>query len=124
VPTSEHVYDAIQDLSPETDPHRALKAQAFQLMIQLASTHSLMQAQVGSSINGPFLVVVVFWLTINFISFGLFAPANATVAVTLFVCALSVAGAVFLIVEMDQPFEGVIRIADTPLRDALGQLGR
>lgn len=93
-------------------------------MIDLATTHSLMQAQKGSSINGPLVVVVVFWLTVNFISFGLFAPRNTTVAVTLFLCALSVAGAVFLILEMDHPFTGLIQISDTTLKDVLPRLGR
>jgi hypothetical protein len=124
VPASERVYDAVQDLSPATDAQRGLKAQAFQLMIQLASTHSLMQAQKGSSVNGAFLVVVVFWLTVNFVSFGLFAPRNATVAITLFVCSLSVGGAIFLILEMDQPFRGLIRIPDTPMRELVERLGR
>ena len=72
----------------------------------------------------PLLIVVVFWLTINFVSFGLFAHPNATVATALFVCALSVAGAIFLILEMDQPFEGLIQISDAPLRQVLTQLGR
>ena len=72
----------------------------------------------------PFLVVLVFWLTILFISFGLFAPPNATVIATLFVCALSVSGAIFLILELDQPFEGLIRISSAPLRNALAHLGQ
>ena len=59
----------------------------------------LLFAQRGSSIPTPFLVVLVFWLMIIFASFSLFAPPNATVIVTLLVCALSVAGAIFLILE-------------------------
>ena len=66
---------------------------------------------------------MIFWLTINFLRLGLFAPPNATVAVTLFVCAVAVAGAVFLILEMDQPFQGLIRISDAPMREALERLG-
>src|SRR2546426_11397766 len=49
----------------------------------------------------PFLLVLIFWLAIIFISFGLFAPANTTVIVTMFVCALSISGAIFLILELD-----------------------
>jgi len=69
-------------------------------------------------------VVVVFWLTIIFGSFGLLAPRNATVVAVLFLCALSVAGAIFLILEMDQPFEGLMKISSAPLRYALSQLGQ
>jgi hypothetical protein len=68
-------------------------------------------------------VVLVFWFTVIFITFGLFAPSNATVVAVLFVCALSVAGAIFLILELDRPFEGLIQISDAPLRTALARLG-
>jgi hypothetical protein len=71
-----------------------------------------------------FLNVIVFWFTMIFISFGILAPRNGTVVVTLFVCALSVSGAVFLILEMYSPFSGVIRISSDPLRIALSHLGQ
>ena len=78
----------------------------------------------GSTVPVPFLVVVVFWLTIVFGTFGLFAPRNATVVAVLFLCALSVAGSLLLILEMEQPFQGLMRISDAPLRYALSQLGQ
>ena len=68
--------------------------------------------------------MLILWVAVIFISFGLFAPRNATVIATLCVCALSVAGAIFLILELDQPFEGLIRISSAPLRSALAQLGQ
>jgi membrane-bound ClpP family serine protease len=64
----------------------------------------------------------VLWLTVIFISFGLFAPFNATVVSSLFVSALSVAGAIFLILEMYTPYTGVIQISSAPLRAALVHL--
>ena len=84
----------------------------------------LLLAQQDSSISTPMLVVVVFWLTVVFLSFGLFAPPNLTVFATLFLCAVSVAGAIFLVLELDQPFGGFIQIASTPMRGALAHLGQ
>jgi len=81
-------------------------------------------ASVSSSIPVYFLVILVFWLTITFASFGLFAPANATVITVLFVCALSVASAIFLVLEMDGPFEGLLRASPEPLRIALTHLNQ
>src|ERR1700739_982165 len=81
-------------------------------------------AQSGSSISTPFLVIVVFWLTVLFVSFGLFAPRNATAIITLLVAAISVAGALFLILELEYPFSGLIQIPSTPLRNALAVLGK
>jgi hypothetical protein len=66
----------------------------------------------------------VSWLAVIFASFGLFAPRNSSVTVALFVAALSVAGSIFLILEMDQPYSGLIKISSTPLRTALEQLGK
>jgi len=72
----------------------------------------------------PFLVVLLFWLTITFTSFGLFAPRNATVLAVLFVCALSVGSAVFLILEMDGPFDGLLKVSADPLRYAYAHLNQ
>ncbi len=67
---------------------------------------------------------MVSWLTLLFASFSLFAPPNRTVVVTLVICALAVSSALFLILELDQPLTGLIRISSEPLRSALAQLGR
>ena len=78
----------------------------------------------GSSVPAPFLIVVVFWLTFIFGCFGIFAPRNTTVLVVLFICALSVAGSIFLVLEMDQPFRGMMKISSSPLRYTLSHLGQ
>jgi membrane-bound ClpP family serine protease len=76
-----------------------------------------------ATIPVPFLVVVVCWLTLIFASFGLFAPANGTATAALVICALSVAGSVFLITELNTPFSGLMKVSGAPLRYALSQLG-
>jgi hypothetical protein len=80
--------------------------------------------QLGSSIPVPFLVVLVFWLSIIFASFGVFAPRNAIVIAAFLVCAMSVSGAIFLILELDQSFEGLLQVFGDPLRATLAQLGQ
>jgi hypothetical protein len=84
----------------------------------------LMYAQATTSVSMPLLIVLVLWLTVIFISFGLFAPFNATVISSLFVSALSVSAAIFLILEMYTPYTGVIQISSAPLRAALAHLGK
>ena len=78
----------------------------------------------GSSIPGPFLVALVFWVAVIFGSFGLFAPRNATVVGVLLLCALSVATSIVLILEMDQPLEGWLKISSAPLRYTLEHIGK
>jgi hypothetical protein len=72
----------------------------------------------------PFLLILLFWLTITFASFGFFAPRNALVVTVFFVCALSVASAVFLILEMDGPFDGLLTVSADPLRAAHARLNQ
>jgi Protein of unknown function (DUF4239) len=118
------LYDTIEELSPQNETQRSLKAQVQKMTIDLAQTRWLLFEQGGSSIPMPFLILLVFWVTIIFLSFGLFAPPNATVIATLFLCALSVSGAIFLILELDRPFGGLIQISETPLQKALAHLGQ
>ena len=117
------VYDAVLGLSPKSELQKSLQSEAQGLLQSMGQKRALMLAQKGSSLSATLLVVVVFWLTINFVSFGLFAKPNVTATVALLVAALSVAGAILLILEMDQPYTGLIRISDAPLRQALAQMG-
>ena len=78
----------------------------------------------GASIPVPFLAVLLFWLTITFTSFGLFAPRNAMVVTVLFVCALSVGSAIFLVLEMDGPFDGLLKVSADAVRYAHAHLNQ
>jgi hypothetical protein len=101
-----------------------LKGQVLTISVSLRQTRWLeVEQRTGSSIPKVVLAVLIFWLAIIFVSFGLFAPPNPTVIATLFVCVLSVSGAIFLILELDRPFDGLIGIPSAPLRDALVHLG-
>jgi hypothetical protein len=114
-------YGALQQLSPQDDSQRTLKTQAVQNTTDVGQMRWLLHAQSTSSIARPLLVIVVSWLSFIFLSFGLFAPANPTVITALMVAALSVAGSIFLILELDRPFSGLIQISSEPLRQALEQ---
>jgi hypothetical protein len=120
----EALYEKIEELSPQGEAQRSLQSQALTLALDMARLRLLLFEQLGSSIPVPFLVVLVFWLCIIFASFGLFAPRNGTVIAVLCVCALSVAGAIFLILELDRSFEGLFQVSGAPLRASLAQLGR
>jgi hypothetical protein len=114
---AESFNDKILTLSPKSDAQRALQAQALALSISLGQSRWLLAAQ-GSSIPTPFLIVLILWLTLILASFGLFAPRNTMVIFALFVCALSLSSAIYLILELDQPFQGLLRISSTAARGA------
>jgi Protein of unknown function (DUF4239) len=109
----------LEHLSPSNDTQRSLQSRAIAVFTEGAQIRLRLFAQTGSSIPTPFLVIMVFWLSAIFVSFTLFARANLVVMAALLLCALSFAGAVFLILELDNPFTGMMGISSTVLRGAL-----
>jgi hypothetical protein len=123
-PSAEKFYADLSQLQPRSDFQRAVYAQTLEIGMELGRKRSLLLEQSGGSISTPFLVVLVLWLSLIFFSFGLFAPPNMTVVGVLLACALSVAAAIFLILELDHPFQGLMEISSAPLRNALVHLGK
>src|SRR5438876_9986056 len=118
---SDLFFDKLLELTPQNDGQREMQTRAIQIWIDLAQTRVLF-AQTDSAIPMPFLAVLVFWLAVIFVSFGLFARPNAMVVCALFVCALSAASAIFLILELGRPFSGLMEISSAPLSNALAPL--
>ena len=118
------MYEAIQKLSPQTDAQRAAKSQALQIVVELGQMYWLLFEQAGTAISKPLLIVVVFWLAVLFLSFGLFTPRNGTAITALMASAVSVCAAIFLLLELDHPFGGLVKISSEPMRNALEHLGR
>lgn len=122
-PTGDGAYAAIQALSPRDDLQRSLKEQATTLAVDIGQIRMLMLAQAVPSIPKLLLATVASWLAIIFLSFGLLAPPNTTTTLAIAAAALSVACAVFLMMEFDQPLGGMIRISSEPMTHAIQQLG-
>jgi hypothetical protein len=115
---------AIQKLSPKNDSQTAFKSQAAQLISDLAQMRWLLFEQSESSFSFALLAIMVFWLALTFVSVGLFAPANATAIAAQMMAALAVSGAIFLLVELDQPFSGFAQVSREPVLNALEFLGK
>jgi hypothetical protein len=120
--SAEQVYLAVQALTPQNDLQRSLQTRAAQVSNDLAQTRLLLFAESGNVIPTPFLTILVLWLVIIFASFSLFSALNATVFTCLSLFALSASCAIFLILELGQPFSGLMTISSEPLRHALGPL--
>lgn len=119
----EDIQDQLRALTPATPAQQWLQTRALEVSGQIAQARWLLEVQQSSSISTPFLVILTIWLSIVFASFGLFAPRNTVSIAALLLCSLSVAGSIYLVLEMDQPFEGLIHVSSWPMRDALAQLG-
>lgn len=122
--SGEGVAEAIRGLEPRTDSQRALRSRALELIEGILQTRWLVYVGGETSVPLAFLIVLLFWLTITFTSFGLFAPRNVTVLTAIFVCAVCVGSALFLVLEMDGPFDGLIKASADPLRYAYAHLNQ
>ena len=120
----EELQAKIRQLTPATDLQRQLLSQAEQLSGDMLEARWLLIAQAQRALPMTFLVVLLFWLTMLHISFGLLAPRNATVITVLLISALSVSGAIFIILEMNHPLQGMIKVSSAPMRKALEHLGK
>ena len=115
------LYAAVQMLSPQSDIQRTIKAQVVATVLQVAEERQLILEQQNNSVSKPLLVILIFALAVNFLSFGLFAPRNATVIAAFCLCAMASAGAIFVMMELYHPFGGLIEIPSTTLSNALAQ---
>jgi hypothetical protein len=121
---TENLRAKLWELSPRNDVQNGLRSQAVAAAGEISSTRWLLLLQRDQPVPMTLVIVLVFWLAIIFATFGLFAPRNATVIAALFVCALSVSGAILLILEMSNPLAGLMKISSVPMRDALAHLGQ
>ncbi len=117
------MFDAVRDLSPRTEAQKMIQNQCVQVCTEIARTRWTLIQGADNPIPTPFLVVLMFWLVALFLGFGLLSPRNGTVLAVLFVSAVSVATALLIIIDLNQPFDGLIQVSLDPLRDALAELG-
>ena len=113
-----------RSLQPTDEIHRNLMAACADQFRDVAKARWTVIEGVRGSISTPFYWVLVFWLVILFGSFGLRAPPNAMIVSIIGLCILSVTAAVFVILDMDQPYGGLFGIPSTSMRDALADMMR
>lgn len=119
IETLESVQDSLLRLTPSDERQKYLRTLCLTLSSTLIYERWSLEERVGHSIPIPFLVLLIFWLTLVFASFGLFAPTNATTIVALFLCSVAVSGGIYLIEELDNPLSGLIRVPFESMRKAL-----
>jgi hypothetical protein len=121
----ETIQHQLRQLSPKNDDQRWLKSQALQVSEEIAAVRWFLVEQRGhSSLPKPLVVLLAFWLVLIFFIFGLLSPRNKTAIVVLIVCALSASASLYMLLELDNPFGGVITVSSEPLRNALTYLGQ
>ena len=119
-----HLQTTILTLMPATDAQKWFQTRALQLSTEIGRERALTAEKGDHSIPNTLLVVVTVWVVLIYIGLGVFAERNRTVIVALTFCALAFACSIFLILELDTPYSGVIGISSAPLQNAGAELGR
>jgi hypothetical protein len=114
----------LRELKPATDVQKAIQSRALSLYYNVTDERWGMAVQSASTAQTVFLVLLIFWLTVMFASFGMFAPGNGTAVFFLLLCAMSFSGAIYIVLEMNGPFSGLITISSEPMREALARMGQ
>ncbi len=118
------LYNKIRELAPRNDAQKYLQTQALQIAADMMQTRWMLIEQSEVNLPRMFLSVLSFWLIVLFVQFGLLAPRNRTALSAVFICALSMSGAIFLILELNHPLEGRIKISSAPMQKALSLIGK
>jgi hypothetical protein len=119
----ESLQTAVRALAPKNEAQKELQLQAMLISNEIASSRWFLIIQRQGTISVPLLVIMVFWLSVIFAAWGVFSPRNLVVVVALLAASLSVSGATFLILELDTPLTGWIRVSPVPMQRAIAHLG-
>jgi hypothetical protein len=112
----------LRQMTPATPLQSALQVHALAVSNDLVQIRLTLLAQPTDSLSRPFVIVLVLWLSFIFLSFSMSAKANTTLVIVLVICAFSASSAIYLILELGQPFDGLMQIPNGPLSNALAPL--
>jgi len=112
---------ALPDIMPKIS---MLHTQAWVLFQDLQQRRWKIIQESPSTFPPALLIILVAWIALIFLTFGFNAPHNATVFVSLLVCSAAIGCAIFLVHEMDEPFDGFIQISREPMETALAHLAQ
>jgi hypothetical protein len=118
----ERVREQVRALKPADAGGSWLQDQALSEITSVMHQRWQLVEQVGPSVQPVMLGILVSWIVAIFASFGLNVPRNATVLAAFAVCALAIGSSIFLVEELDSPFEGVLRLSPAPVQAALSHM--
>lgn len=121
-PHGDAAHDAIRNLTPQTDAQRTYHSQAMELAAAIVRSRLVLFHQTGDRLPVPFLALLIFWLTLLFASFSLFSPLNYIAMAAIVFVAISASGAVFLVLDLNEPFSGLMRLPTERLKHLLPPL--
>jgi hypothetical protein len=114
----------IADLKSNDPGALQMQSNAIAIATELNKQRWQITIESTSKLPLTLIVIPIFWITFLTFVYGLFAPRNPTVAMVLFFCSLSIAGAIYLICEMSMPLDGSIKVPGQPFQTVIEILSK
>ena len=122
------VLDQVRAKLRTLEPQSAARKIAHSRMMTLTDTLMLSGSKLietdDAAIPVPLFGIVDAWLAVIFLGFGVFAPPNRVTVLALGTAGAAVSMAVFLVVEMNTPFNGFIMIPRQMMEQVLEQISQ
>jgi hypothetical protein len=122
VTQEETVLYKLRQLDPKTQVQTAVKARALVVSNDIEQTRLTLLSSPPDSLSRPFIAVLVLWLCFIFASFSMSSKANPTLVTVLLICGFTASTAIYLVLELGQPFDGLLQLSNRALRHALPPL--
>jgi hypothetical protein len=116
-------FDSLEDLTPGSPEQTSVKGIAVGLALDMAKTRYLIYEQRETGVPKPLLLILIFWFCVTFAGIGIFAPRNLTTVGAVALCSLAIAGTIYLVLSMYQPFSGLMEIPSAPLENVIAHIG-
>ena len=120
----EDLFGEIAALTPKSDAQERDQSRAIDHASGILHDRWVLATERAASTPTVFLFVVLAWLALEFFIFGLFACRNPFVTAATFVGALTVASAMFLVLDLEGPTTGPMRVSTGALERAVAIMGQ
>jgi hypothetical protein len=114
----------LEGLHPSTDQQKQALAAAVSASDALGQARMQMSFALSAPVAYPLLLTVVGWIACLFCGFGLTSRSTVTSLIALAVGSIAVASAVLLILDLSNPYSGLVRASSAPLEQALAVMGK
>jgi hypothetical protein len=115
----ERVANVLNSLDPKTPAQKDALAAANANLGLMEQTRLLMSLQLSSPIAWSLVTSVILWSMFLFCGFGVLSGTNPTTIAVLALGAVSVASAMFLILDLSQPYSGLFRVPASSIQETL-----
>jgi len=114
----------LRSLNPSNDAQKTALAAAGQAASSIGQTRLQMALALTDPVSYPLVITVVTWVAFLFCGYGLMSRYSPMALAAMAVGAIAVSSAVYLIIDLSDPYTGVFRVSPAPIEQVMQIMGR